>query len=191
MSAMELAGVIEGWATLAGLFVVIAGAVFAGVQLRSEARARRFQATTSVLSELLSPDFIPALRSIRALEHGFDPNTLPPGQREAVDVVMVRFLTIGVLLSEGSITDRDIFSRVTIAQAAIELWERLKHRVRAREEEDPLRGLMFIEYAAYRAQGFLVREGARVLGHLPHFDADYEALAAVGREVGAARAAAS
>ena len=44
MSATELAAVVEGWATLVGLMVVIAGAAFAGVQLRQEAKARKLQA---------------------------------------------------------------------------------------------------------------------------------------------------
>ena len=36
MSATELAIVVEGWATVAGLMAVIAGAVFAGVAWRAQ-----------------------------------------------------------------------------------------------------------------------------------------------------------
>ncbi len=52
MSAAEIATVVEGWATLAGLMVVVAGAVFAGVQLRQEAKARHLQAILAVLSDI-------------------------------------------------------------------------------------------------------------------------------------------
>ena len=54
MSAMDLATVVEGWATVAGLMVVIAGAVFAGVQLRQQAKAQSFQTLMAVLKEVRS-----------------------------------------------------------------------------------------------------------------------------------------
>ena len=40
MNAAEIATVVEGWATLAGLMVIVAGAVFAGVPLRQEAQGQ-------------------------------------------------------------------------------------------------------------------------------------------------------
>ncbi len=130
MSAAELATVVEGWATLAGLMVVTAGAVFAGAQLEM-----------------------------------------------------------------GVVGEDEIFPDVGLSRGAIEAWERLKHLYRG---SDQMQGRFLPETSgirherlAARAQAWLLRRGVQELGSVPHFDADRDALAAMGREVAAARAAAS
>ena len=52
MSAVDLAAIVEGWATLAGLIVVALGAVFAGRQLRRESQARRLQALVALYADV-------------------------------------------------------------------------------------------------------------------------------------------
>ena len=52
MSAVELAGIVEGWATVVGLLVVSLGAVFAGQQLLRESKARHLQAVVALYADV-------------------------------------------------------------------------------------------------------------------------------------------
>ena len=82
MSAADLATVVEGWATLVGLVVVIAGAVFAGVQLRQQAKAEQFQTVIAVIGEVLTTEVGIAWREVVVgLPDGFDNQSISPDER--------------------------------------------------------------------------------------------------------------
>ena len=195
MSAAELATVVEGWATLAGLMVVTAGAVFAGVQLRQEAKARRLQALVTVLSDIRPPEAAAASEVVRRLPDGFQISDLDADQQRAVSAERTSYARLGVLLEMRVVGEDEIFPDVGLSRGAIEAWERLKHLYRGSDQTQgrflPETSGIRHERLAARAQAWLLRRGVQELGSVPHFDADRDALAAMGREVAAARAAAS
>ena len=77
MSAAELATVVEGWATLAGLMVVVAGATFAGVQLRRDSKSRRLQALVDLYSVIWPKEMPAAVASLLSLRSCTPANTAP------------------------------------------------------------------------------------------------------------------
>ena len=103
MSAAEIATVVEGWATLAGLMVVIAGATFAGVQLRQEARSRHLQAVMAMLSNVRPPEVRFAWETVRSLPDGFYGQNLPSQDRRALVSVIGSYNRLGNLLAAGLI----------------------------------------------------------------------------------------
>lgn len=191
MSATELATVVEGWATVAGLWVVIAGAVFAGAQLRQEARAERFQTVIAVIGEVLTTEVGIAWREVVSrLPDEFDLQTISPEERQAVALIAGSHNRLGSLLAAGFVSGDDIFRNSAIVRVAIESWEKTKHIPRANEQRGVLPGLMYHEYLASRAQAYLDRNGVKVFGILPRFDADPAIVTRVAEEVGRARSAA-
>ena len=192
MTAAELATVVEGWATLVGLFVIVVGAAFAGVQLRQEAKARKLQALMSVLTDIRPPEVTQAAQVVRSLPDGFDPSELTEDEQVAVLLVAGSYARLGTLLAIGALEERDIFPHVTFSRGAIEAWEKFKHV--SRTGQDGLGALnpsLFHEQLAARAQAYLLREGVERFGNAPLFDADLEALDAMGEQVAQARAMAS
>ena len=199
MSATELATVVEGWATLAGLMVVIAGALFAGVQLRRDAKARRDQTVIEVLSAVHGPEVPAAIARVLQLPDGFIPSDLTAEDNETWLSVLSIYNRIGHLLMLGMVEERDIFSFPPLSVRAIQVWEKLKHLPRRDVHSwfhDPIEGMraiypgLLLEMLAARAQAYLEREGARTFGSMPIFDADPAVLQAVGTQVAEARGAA-
>ena len=202
--AAELATVVEGWATLAGLFVIVVGAAFAGVQLRQEAKARKLQALMSVLTDIHPPAVTRATRVLASLPDGFDPSELTEDERDAVVLVGTSYARLGTLLAVGAVEQRDIFPHPALSRGAIEAWEKLKHvprtvrgglLMRAQEQAQESGGrvptMIFHEQLAARAQAYLLREGVKLFRSAPVFDADWDALNAMGEHVKQARAMAS
>ena len=197
MSAGEIAAVVEGWSTLAGLMVVVAGAVFAGVQLRQKAKARRFQALTTVLADIRPPEVSRAWQVVRALPDGFDPAEISQAARDARILVVGSYVRLGTLLAMDVVSEREIFLDLSQSRGCIEAWEKLKHVVRAEEADvnpvvaPQLRQGVHFENLAARAQAWLLHNGEDQFGSVPHFDADLDALAAMGQRVAEARATAN
>ena len=179
MSAAELATVVEGWATLVGLFVIVVGAAFAGVQLRQEAKARKLQALMSVLTDIRGPEVVKAWQVFSSLPDGFDARELTEDELFAVRLVSSSYARLGTLLAVGAVEERDIFPHITFSRGAIEAWEKLKHVSRAGEVNLVGRVVpttIFQEQLAARAQAYLLREGVELYGSVPLFDADWGAL---------------
>lgn len=197
MSAAELATVVEGWATLVGLFVIVVGATFAGVQLRQEAKARKLQALMSVLTDIRGPEIIKAGQVVRALPDGFDYRELSGDDLFAVRLVAGSYARLGTLLAVGAVEERDVFPHLTFSRGAIEAWEKLKHLARTAgfsgvlSETGAFTTTLFFEQLAARAQAYLLREGVEQFGSVAMFDADLDALNAVGEQVKQARGMAS
>ncbi len=192
MSAAELATVVEGWATLAGLMVVVAGAMFAGVQLRQEAKARHLQAILAVLSDIRPPEINRAQAVLMSLPDGFRVSDTPDAI-EDVTMVMASYGRLGTLLAMGMVEERDIFRFPALSGGAIEVWEKVKHLARA----DPsliglgtgLRASRYVEFLAGRSQAYIERKGLSELESIPTFDADPDVLEAIGgRRLGLERA---
>ena len=191
MNATELATVVEGWATLVGLFVVIAGATFAGVQLRQQARAERFQTVIAVIGEVLTTEVGIAWREVVSrLPDGFDIQSVSADERRAAHLVTGSHNRLGSLLAAGFVSEDDIFRNPAIVRVAIESWEKTKHVPRANEHRGVLPGLMYYEYLAARAQAYLERSGVKSFGNIPRFDADPAVMTRVAQEVSRARSAA-
>ena len=87
MNAAEIATVVEGWATLVGLMVVVAGATFAGVQLRQEAKARRLKAIVVLLADIWPLEVTFAAGVVESLPDGFARSELSDEQFAAVRTV--------------------------------------------------------------------------------------------------------
>ena len=191
MNATELATVVEGWATLVGLMVVVAGATFAGVQLRQDVRSRRLQAIMAVLSNVRTPEVGLAWERVRALPDGFDLTGLPDPDRDSVQLVAGSFNRLGNLLAAGLVREEDIFPFMTFSRGAVDAWEKTKHVGRTGlYAGSGLPSTLFFEYLAGRAQDYLEREGVQRFGAIPVFDADPAIMARVAREVSEARSAA-
>ena len=188
MSATELAAVVEGWATVAGLMVVIAGAVFAGVQLRQQAKAQSFQTVMAVLSDVRSLEVGNAWANlVSKLPDGFDVQQVSVEELRAVRLVQGSYTQLGSLLAAGFVKEEDIFSFLGITKGAIETWEKSKHLPRANEAQGLLSVPIFHEYLAARAEAYLDRNGLKMLGRMPRFDSDPAIMARVVREVSQAR----
>jgi hypothetical protein len=188
MNATELATVVEGWATLVGLMVVIAGAVFAEIQLRQEAKARKLQALMSVLTDIRPAEVAKAWLIVRSLPDGFDGSTLNIEERTAILLVAGSYGRIGTLLAVGAVDEADIFPHLTFSRGAIEAYEKIKHM--ALGENSYLPSMIMNEQMASRAQSWLLRHGAKRFGSMPRFEANWDALNALGAQVAEARATA-
>ena len=211
MSTLELAGVVEGWATLAGLIVIVAGAAFAGVQLRRESQARRLQAVVALYADFWPIESLRAAQTVMSLPDDFDYDRLGPDEREAIGHVVFRYNRLGYLLRAGLVRDEDLFPFFAFGTLAIVFWEKLKHHVRSgvagrtggpggsfatvtmrsTDPADPaLPGGLHFEHLASRAQRYLLEHGEAEFGGLAIFDADVEAIAAMGEAAQRARVAA-
>ncbi len=192
MSAAEIATVVEGWATLAGLMVVVAGAVFAGVQLRQEAKARHLQAILAVLSDIRPPGINRAQQALKSLPDGFGMGELSKDAIDDVTMVMASYGRLGTLLAMGMVEDRDIFRFPALSGGAIEVWEKVKHLARAGAQGyglgSGLRAGKYIEFLAGRSQAYIERKGLSELRSIPSFDADPRVLEAIGSRVAQADA---
>lgn len=177
MSAAEIATVVEGWATLAGLMVVIAGAVFAGVQLRQEARARHLQAILAVLSDIRPPEINRAQLALMSLPDGFGISDLSKDAVDDITMVMASYGRLGTLLAMGMVEDRDIFRFPALSGGAIDVWEKVKHVARV---GTGLHASKYIEFLAGRSQAYIERKGLSELRSIPRFDADPDVLEAIG-----------
>ena len=195
MSAVELAGIIEGWATLATLIVVLLGLSFAGVQLYRESQARRLQALVALFADVWPVEANREARIVASLPDGFDYESLESVPQEAVRNVAARFDRLGFLLKMGVVKGEDVFPNVRFGRSAIFQWEKLKHAMRggagpfAAGIVGELPGPLHFEYLAWRAQEYLLRHGVEEFGEVPVFDADMDALAGMGREAQRARPA--
>ncbi|MDA1174980.1 MAG: hypothetical protein O2826_10765, partial [Chloroflexi bacterium] len=109
MSATDLATVVEGWATVAGLFVVIAGAVFAGVQLRADSRSRRLQALIDLYSVVWPKEMPGVMGHVLSLPDDFDFDQLEPADKDAVMLVTVSMSRTGYFLRNGLIREDELF----------------------------------------------------------------------------------
>ena len=190
MSAADIATVVEGWATLAGLFVLVAGAVFAGVQLRQEAKARHLQAIMAVLTDIRPPEVAIAQRRVLRLPDGFDPLELSEDDLNDLLMVVASYARLGNLLAAGLVKEDDIFPHINLSKGAVDAWEKVKHVPRNNPMAGGLPPAMFFEYLAAHAQDYLAREGARRFGSIPPFDADPSVMESVAAQVQQARAAA-
>lgn len=190
MSAAEIAAVVEGWATLATLLVIVVGAAFAGVQLRQEAKARKLQALVSVLTDIRGPEVVKAWHAVSSLPDGFEFSELTEDEQIAARLVSSSYSRLGTLLAVGAVEERDIFPHLTFSRGAIEAWEKLKHVPQMRHGQPVLPTSIFHEQLAARAQAYLLREGVERFGSVPSFDADWDALNAMGERVRQARATA-
>ena len=175
--------------------VILVGAAFAGVQLRQEAKARKLQALMSVLTDIRGPDIVKAAQVVRALPDGFDPRELSEDELLAVRLVAGSYARLGTLIAAGAVEERDVFPHLTFSRGAIEAWEQLKHLMRTGpggvlSETGVFTTMLFFEQLAARAQAYLLREGVELFGSAP-FDADWDALDAMGEQVKQARAMAS
>ncbi len=194
MSATELATVVEGWATLAGLIVVITGAAFAGVQLYRESQARRLQALVALYADVWPVEANREARIVMSLPDGFEYESLQPGQQDAIRDTAARFERLGFLLKMGAVRGEEIFRSPPFGRAAIAQWEKLKHALRGgggpfgQSITADLPGPLHFEYLAWRAQQYLLRHGVEDFGAIPVFDADWDALSATFREAQQARA---
>ena len=192
MSAAEIATVVEGWATLAGLMVVVAGAVFAGVQLRQEAKARHLQAILAVLSDIRPPEINRAQQALMSLPDGFGWGELSKDAIDDVTMVMASYGRLGTLLAMGMVEDRDIFRFPALSGGAMEVWEKVKHVARAGAQGyglgSGLRAGKYIGFLAGRSQAYIERKGLSELESIPSFDADPRVLEAIGSRVAQADA---
>ncbi len=178
MSAAEIAMVVEGWATLAGLMVVIAGAAFAGVQLRQEARSRHLQAMMAVFAEIRPPAVARAQQDLMRFPDGFSGEELTPDQLSVLVQVTTSFGRLGNLLETGMLQEADVFRNSAFSRGSIDVWEKIKHI--ARGERPTIRyNAVAIEYVAARAQDYLLREEFKRYSNIPVFDADHDALEAL------------
>lgn len=184
MSAAELATIVEGWATLAGLMVVVAGAVFAGVQLRQEAKARHLQAILAVLSDIRPPEINRAQLALMSLPDGFGVSDLSKDAVDNMTMVMASYGRLGTLLAMGMVEERDIFRFPALSGGAIDVWEKVKHVARAGESVaglgTGLHAAKYVEFLAGRAQAYIERKGLSELRSIPRFDADPDVLEAIG-----------
>jgi hypothetical protein len=191
MSAAEIATVVEGWATLAGLMVVIAGAVFAGIQLRQEAKARKLLVLMSVLTDVRPPEVTRARLVMRHLPDGFVMSKLPHQQQVAVIPVGASDGRLGTLLAVSAMEEDDIFPHLTFSRGAIESWERLTHILRSGDMYSTnLAGLNITishEQLVARAQDWLLRNDGTQFGPVPTFDANTDALQALSAQVSQTR----
>jgi hypothetical protein len=195
MSAADLAKVVEGWATLAGLMVVVAGAVFAGVQLRRDSQSRRLQALVDLYSVVWSKEMPIKAAIVSSLPDDFDFNRLEPDQRDAVGQIIVSMNRLGHVLRAGLVRDHEIFEFAPLARAPIFHWEKLKRFVRASsfmgEQGGGLHLRLDFEYLAWRAQSYFTKHAVAQFGAIPVFDADLAAVNRVGQQAAQARVAAS
>jgi len=189
MSATALATVVEGWAKVAGLLVMIAGAIFAGVQLRQEARARHLQAMMAVFADIRPPEVAYAQQVVGALPDGFTVDDLDPDSFNAVVRTVTSFARLGDLLKAGMVDERDIFTHGAFSMGSVDAWEKVKHLARGENARVRYNGPS-MEYLAGRAQAYLLREGVAQYGKVPFFDADREALQSVEGRIAQARAVA-
>ena len=210
MSALDLAGIVEGWATVAGLVVIVAGAAFAGVQLRRESQARRLQAVVALYADVWPIESLRAAQTVMSLPDDFDYDQLGAEERDAIGHVVFRYNRLGYLLRAGLVRDEDLFPFFAFGTLAIVFWEKLKHVVRTgvggrtggpgsfatvternADPADPaLPGGLHFEHLASRAQRYLLEHGEAEFGGLAIFDADTEAIAAMGEAAQRARVAA-
>ena len=193
MDAAELATVVEGWATLAGLMVVIAGALFAGIQLRQEAKSRHLQVLVTVFENIRSRDVVGAWRTVLGLPDGFVLKDISEGEREAAFLVFNAYGRLGMLLALGAVNERDIFPDPALSRQSIEVWEKVKTSLRQpRPDRGPLQeaipNAIYLEQLAAQAQDYLLLHGAKRFGAIRVFDADWNALTALGQRVDEARA---
>ena len=165
-----------------------------GVQLRQEAKARKLQALMSVLADIRPPEVVKAWHVMSSLPVGFDVRELTDDELFAVRLVSSSYSRLGTLLAVGAVEERDIFPHITFSRGAIEAWEKIKHV--SRTDEVGLVGrvvpsTILQEQLAARAQAYLLREGVERFGSAPFFNADWDALDAMGERVKQARVTAS
>ena len=197
MSAGELAGIVEGWATLAGLIVVALGAAFAGQQLRRESQARRLQALVALYADIWPIGATPTALIVAKLPDDFAYDQLSADERQAVVETLFRYNRLGYLLRAGLVRDQDLFPFPLFGGASVFLWEKVKHMVRTGAAASgegrlvtlPGVGLHF-EFLASRAQAYLLEHGEAEIGSIAVFDADLEAMAAMAERAQQARGAA-
>jgi hypothetical protein len=130
VNATELATVVEGWATLAGLIVVITGATFAGVQLRRDSGSRRLQSLLSLYEVIWPTKMLRAARIVRSLQDDFEFDQLEPAQKDAVMQVTASLERLGHLLRAGLVQEREIFDFTPLGRMPVFFWEKLKHFIR-------------------------------------------------------------
>ena len=196
MSAGELAGIVEGWATLVGLIVVALGAAFAGQQLRQESRPRRLQALVALYADVWPIEAARASQTLSSLPDDFDYAQLGADQRGAVGEVVHRYNRLGYLLRLGLVRDEDLFRFYPFGSLVITSWEKLKRFVRTGGGIStighgtlPGEGLYF-EFLAARAQRYVLEHGDVEFGGLPTFDPDLEAVKGMSESIQRERTAA-
>ena len=161
--------------------------MFAGVQLRQEAKARKLQAMVAVLSDVRPLEVAVAWTKVQSLPDGFELDKLTEEQHANVTIVSASYNRLGNLLAAGLVGERDIFPHLALSRGAIEAWEKLKHV--ARDRSFPT--MVYLGMLAARADEYLKREAVSLLSDIPVFDADPNVLQSIGLEVQEARAVAS
>ncbi len=192
MSATELATVVEGWATLTGLIVVIAGAMFAGVQLRRDSKARRLQALVDLFEVVWSVETLAAATHLKTVPDDFDFDRLDPVQRDAVVKVTASMNRLGHVLRAGLVQEHEIFEYSALSRLPLMMWDKLKHFLRggASFGSEGVVGFhagLDFEYLAWRAQSYLVKSGAKSFAAVPIFDPDFALVDRVSRQAEDAR----
>ena len=208
MSAVELAGIVEGWATVVGLVVIVLGAAFAGLQLRRESQASHLQAVVALYADIFPIEAVRAAQIVVSLPDGFDYDQASADERDAIRQIVFRYNRLGYLLRAGLVRDEDLFPFIAFGTAAILAWEKLKHVVRAgvagrtggtggigissvdKPDPESLPGGLHFEFLVSRAQQYLLEHGEAEFGELPIFDADLPAIGAMGEAAQRARVAA-
>jgi len=93
-------------ASLIGTLAVIAGVVFAVIQLRQHGRARHREAALELVHSFQTPQFSQALRVLFALPEGIDLATveaLPADEVKDLYMVLTTFESLGAIVYRGEI----------------------------------------------------------------------------------------
>ena len=187
MSATELATVVEGWATVAGLFVVIAGAVFAGVELRADSRSRRLQALIDLYSVVWPKEMPGVMGQVLSLPDDFDFDQLEQTEKDAVMLVTVSMSRTGYFLRNGLIREDELFGFAPFNRPVILTWDKVKHVVRggvprSMAVPEGVHNNLDFEYLAWRAQAYMTTHGVDRFAAVPIFNPDIPAVDRVSQE---------
>ena len=175
MSAVELARIVGGWATLATTLLLLVGAVFALYQLRIATKARRLQALVSIYQQVRPREIIEAEQALlEQPERELDIDGLTESEVRKINSVIYSYQRLGYFLYQGLVTEEEVLPMV--GWESIVLWEKLKGYIRDRLRRDIPHARAHFEYLAARSDYYIRMNPSKIVPAVAGFDANLDEL---------------
>jgi hypothetical protein len=162
---------IQLLATWATMSLIALGVIFAALQVREEALARRLQATTALLADVWPPEAARASFSLGILPVGFAGDDLTEEQRQDIVIVTYHYNRVGFLLWRGLVKEEDILLYPPVGPVALDLWARVSPYLRSLSVggTNVAHVAFWWEYLASRPQIYWEQQGGCYIQETPVF----------------------
>ncbi|PZC46178.1 MAG: hypothetical protein C1O27_002155 [Chloroflexi bacterium] len=162
---------IQLFATLATMALIAVGVIFAALQVREEALARRLQATTAVFADLWPPEAARASLSLAVFPPALEWKELTEEQRRNIATLGYHYNRVGYLLWRGLVKEEEILLYPPMGPLAVDLWARLSPYLQSLSigATNVAHIAHWWEYLAWRAQRYWEQEGGRHIKETPVF----------------------